>query len=175
MGTPVTDSEFAELLAGFSRSAFRLEAQPEYAVTEEREALERFLAGVPGRPSDYGWWQDWLDMIRSLAAERRIFSRVRVLAEPLTDYQRWESWGDPWHVRAGERICYLPWSRATRIGLPVECDWWLLDGERVILMDFSGGELASTLITDPGEVAPYLAWRDLAVRNATPAGEIAAA
>ena len=31
------------------------------------------------------------------------------------------------------------------------------------------------LITDPGSVAPYLQWRDLAVRNATAAGEIAAA
>ena len=38
------------------------------------------------------------------------------------------------------------------------------------------GEIAEkSLITDPAIIAPYLAWRDLAVRNATTAEKFAAA
>ena len=47
----------------------------------------------------------------------------------------------------------------------------------VIIMRFTDdGEIDAKLLTDdPGIVAPYRKWRDLAVRNATPAEEIAAA
>ena len=100
-----------------------------------------------------------------------------MLAEPPTDYQRWEVWAAPWHAQAGEDIRYMPRSIAERIGLSLDHDWWLLDDERLIVMRYtSADEVASKeLITDPGSVAPYLKWRDLAVRNATPAGDIAAA
>jgi hypothetical protein len=66
---------------------------------------------------------------------------------------------------------------AEAAGLPSGIDFWLLDDTRVIVMEFSEPGLISrlTLITDPGEVARYRAWRDLAVRIATAAEEIPAA
>ena len=59
-------------------------------------------------------------------------------------------------------------------GIP---DWWLLDDERVIVLQFTaGGELAERrLIAGPELIAQYREWRDLAVRNATPAEMYAAA
>jgi hypothetical protein len=71
----------------------------------------------------------------------------------------------------------MPRSIAERIGLPPDHDWWLLDDEQLIVIRYTDAyEIASKeLITDPGVVVPYLRWRDLAVRNATPAGDIAAA
>lgn len=174
---PVTEAEFADMLATFASSAFRLEARDFYAIGIEADNYRDFLDGHPQPPSEVDWWQDWLDQISQLTAEGRTISRVRVLAEPPTDYQRWLRWADPWHAAAGERIRYIPRTRAWRIGLPLRHDWWLLDEERVILMEFTpDGEIGpKTLITDPDEVFRCLAWRDLAIRNSSPAEQIPAA
>jgi uncharacterized protein DUF6879 len=174
---PISQDEFNDLLRTFSRSAFRLETRERYALGYERVDFQRFLDGRPTPPPLVGWWQPWLDQIARFAREGKTIARVRVLAEPPTDYQRWEVWAAPWHAQAGENIRYMPRSIAKRIGLPLDHDWWLLDDERLIVMRYTNAdEVASKeLITDPGSVAPYLKWRDLAVRNATPAGDIAAA
>jgi hypothetical protein len=166
-----------DLLQSFRRSAFRLETRSTYALTYERADFERFLAGSPVPPPQLDWWHPWLDEIARLTAEGKTVARVRVLDEPPTDYQRWEMWAARWHSQAGERIGYMPRSRAQRIGLPLLHDWWLLDDERVIAMWFtSAGEISDReLITEPGAVARFCEWRDLAVRNATTAEAIAAA
>jgi hypothetical protein len=177
MGKPISEEEFGDLLATFKRSAFHLETQPFYALSYERPDFERFLAGSPVPPSEVDWWKPWLDQITELTRQGKHVSRVRVLAEPPTDYQRWLRWADPWHAAAGEDIRYIPHSRAERIGLPLVNDWWLLDDERVIVTGFTeAGEIAAKwLITDPVVITPYRAWRDLAVRNATPAEQVTAA
>jgi hypothetical protein len=171
MAEPVTETQFSRLLAGFTTSAFRLETRDHYALGMEQAAYQQFLDGHPQPPSEVGWWQDWLDQIRQQARDGKTISRVRVLAEPPTRYQQWEQWTDPWHADAGERILYLPRSRAEAIALPLACDWWLLDEQRLITMQFTpDGEIAGKeLHTDPGTITTYLTWRDLAVRNATPA------
>lgn len=163
------------LLSSFTDTAFRLEARSEYAVDEERDALQGYLEGSRVPPSRFPWWQDWLDMIRSLSAEGRVVGRVRVLSEPLTPYQRWECWGDRWHAAAGERIAYLPRSRAQAIGLPLE-DWWLFDSRQLVLMRFDdAGALTGTeLVTDPAIVRVYRGWQKLALRHASPAAGLAA-
>ena len=109
--------------------------------------------------------------------EGKTVSRVRVLDEPPTDYQRWLLWADPWHAAAGEDIRYIPRSRAVRVGLPLAHDWWLLDDTRVITMRFTpDGEVdGKMLITDPELVAKYRAWHSIAVRNAIPAESVTAA
>src|SRR5581483_10320989 len=111
-----------------------------------------------------------------LTAEGREVQRVRVLAEPPSDYQRWEMWGARWNISAGERVGYLTRQRARDLGLP-DADWWLLDDERVITMGFDddGRITGKMLVIDPAVITRYRAWRDLAVRNATPAEVTAAA
>jgi len=177
VGKPISQDEFNDLLRTFSRSAFRLETRDAYALGYERDDFQRFLDGRPTPPSLVGWWQPWLEQIACFTREGKTIARVRVLAEPPTDYQRWEIWAALWHAQAGEDIRYMPRSTAKRIGLPLDHDWWLLDDERLIVMRYTdANEIADKeLITDPGTVAPYRTWRDLAVRNATLAGEIAAA
>ena len=173
----ITEDQFDELLATYERSAFRLETRSTYALGYEAADFARFLAGSPVPPPDLDWWRPWLERIKRFTAEGRIMSRVRVIDEPPSDYQRWERWAAPWHSQAGERISYIPRSRARAIQLPMHYDWWLLDDERLIIMAFTeDGQIDSkTLSTDPGSVARHRVWRDLAVRNATPAEEIAAA
>ncbi len=173
MTTEVTEEEFAELLRTIRRSAFRLETLDAYALDYERTDFELFLAGRPDSPP----WQDWLDQVAAQAREGKTVARVRILAEPPSDYQRWMLWAQPWHARSGEDMRYMPRSQAAALRLPLEVDWWLLDDERLVLMYFtSAGEIAGKILTtDPSIVARHREWRDLAVRHATTAEEIAAA
>ena len=175
--TVINEAEFDHLLSTFKRTAFRLETRDSYALDYEAADFELFLAGSPVPPPRLAWWGPWLDRIARFTHEGKTVSRVRVLAEPPSDYQRWMMWAEPWHAQAGEQIAYMPASRAMRIGLPLDGDWWLLDDERVIIMGFTdAGEIdRKTLLTNPVTVAPFIAWRDLAVRNATPAERYAAA
>jgi hypothetical protein len=177
MVSRITQDEFNRLLATFGRSAFRLETRAGYVLGYERADLDLFLAGSPVPPPELDWWRPWLEQIARLTREGKSVCRIRVLAEPPSDYQRWELWAAPWHARAGEQISYMPRSRAEQIGLPLDHDWWLLDDERLIITRYtSAGEIDyKELDTTPGIVARYREWRDLAVRNATTAEEIAAA
>jgi len=166
-----------DLLRSFKRSAFRFEMQHTYALTYEQADFDRFLAGEPVPPPELDWWQPWLEEIKRLTTEGKTISRVRVLDEPPTDYQRWEMWAARWHAEAGERIGYVTRSRVRTLPLPLPHDWWLLDDERVIVMRFSddGSIRERITVTDRTLVARYIEWRDLAVRIATPAEAIAAA
>ena len=176
MGITISEDEFGVMLRSFRRSAFRMEMRDAYALDYEREEFARFLAGVPTPPSDLDWWQSWLDQIARLTSEGKTISRVRVLSEPPSDYQRWMIWAAPWYAEAGERIAYMTQRKAYALGLP-EGDWWLLDDERAVIMGFDDEDRieVKTLITDPGLITRYIAWRDLAVRNATTAERFAAA
>src|ERR1039458_3755484 len=101
-----------DLLRSFRRSAFRFETRSTYALSYEQADFDRFLAGSPVPPP--------------ATAEGTTVSRVRVLDEPPSDYQRWELWAAPWHSRAGERIAYVSRSKAMRAMLPLWLggDWW---------------------------------------------------
>lgn len=173
----LSDDDFAGAFRSFTRSAFRLEVQDAYAIGQERQDFERFLAGRPVPPSECDWLRPWLDRLARWTREGKTVSRIRVLAEPTTDYQRWLLWGEPWMARAGEDNRYVRRSTAQRIGLPLADDWWLFDDARVIEMRFTGqGEVHSrTLVTDAAVVARYCAWRDTAMQNSTTAEGIAAA
>lgn len=176
MTEQITEDRFWELLGTFERDAFRLETQDAYALDYERADFEAFLHGTPLSP-DAGWFREWLDLVTAHTGAGQTMARVRILAEPPTDYQRWLVSGTPWYNQASEDIRYMPRSRAVALGLPLNADWWLLDDQRLILMRFDGaGEVTSMeLVTEPGAIARHQQWRDLAVRNATAAEEIYAA
>lgn len=167
---PVSEERFEGMFRTFRRTAFRLETQPAYAMTIEREAFARFLAGAPLPPGELPWWQSWLDDMRELTRQGRRISRVRIVDTPPTDYQRWEMWATDWHLEAGEDIRYLSRRTAGTLSIP-SGDWWLFDNARLVLMAFtSDGEIdGKTLVTDREMIGTYQRWRDLAVRHAAEA------
>lgn len=169
MRSKITEAEFAELLRTFECSAFRLEARSAYTLSYEEADFAAFLAGSPVPPPEIGWWREWLAQVAGLVRQGRTVTRVRVLEEPPSDYQRWMMWAGPWYGQAGEQIQYLTRGDAAGLAIPLETDWWLLDDERLILMYFSdAGEIAGKeLVTDTGIVARHCAWRDVALRHAT--------
>jgi hypothetical protein len=178
MGKPISEDEFGDLLRTFEHRADRVEAQPVYAIGEERGEFERFLAGSPRPPSEVGWWKAYLDDWAALTRQGKSVNRIRVIPDSgPTDYQRWLIWADPWYAKAGVNIRYLPRRRAQQLGMPLEYDWELLDDTRLIIMHFTDdGEIgAKELVAHPADVAPYRTWRDLAAAHAVPAGQYAAA
>lgn len=177
MPAQITEEDFLARVRGFRESAFRLETRESYALDYEEKEFRRFRAGVPTAPTDIEWWGPWFGRVARFAREGKTIGRVRVVDEPPTDYQRWMLWADRWHAEAGEVIRYIPRSKAVSIGLVRGYDWWLLDDRSVIIMRFTeAGEIdRKELIEEPGSVARFQAWRDLAIRNASPAAQVAAA
>lgn len=170
MGERLTADDFNSLFRYFQHTAFRLEVQPAYAVADERESFEEFLAGKPRPVVEFPFYAAWLDQIRGVTQQDRRVERVRVLDEPPTDYQRWEVWAGQFNVAAGEKIRYISRSRAIDVGLPVIDDWWLFDSTRLARMRFDehGRPLGGEIISDPAIVAQHCAWRDLAVQYSAP-------
>ncbi len=171
MGQRLTAEDFNNLFRYFTDTAFRLEVQPVYTVTDERESVEEFLAGEPRPVTEFPFYARWLDRIRDATSEGKRVERVRVLDEPPTDYQRWEMWSGQYNIAAGETIRYLPRSRAGEIGLPATDDWWLFDSRNLAVMRFApdGEPLGGEIITDPETVRMHRTWWDLAITHSTPA------
>ncbi len=57
-------------------------------------------------------------MVREATAEGRLFSRVRVVSFPLTDYTRFSMWVSGFTRKAGDDIRYLTRDRADAAKLP---------------------------------------------------------
>jgi hypothetical protein len=150
--------EFSALMSSWQTSAWRWECQGVYREPSEEEPLRKFLAGEP----DLDWFQDWLTSIRTRTAAGQRIGRVRMLTDPLTDYLRFELSITPPAIGAGEDIRFLSAARATELAAPTE-DFWLLDDEQVLALHFGAhGVSGAELITDPGKVSAYRAWRDTA-------------
>jgi hypothetical protein len=166
--TVITGEQFAAQLAGARSSLFRVEACPNPELGEEAEDFARFLAGNPTPPDEMPWYRPWVEQVRKWTDQGIALTRVRILAEPPTGYQRWLLWGAPWFSELGERIWYINRSMAEHVGLPLE-DWWLIDDERVIVMRFTpDGEVSGyELITNPDQAEIYRLYRGLALDNST--------
>lgn len=157
MRTPITDDEYWKQLRNFKTSVLRFEQQPAYWVGYERAQLDRFLAGDPESPDLNADLRGWHELVRRHVGAGRSMTRIRVLEEPPTDYQRWVLWLDRWNRDAGEQISYLTRAVATGRGivpLAGADDWWLLDDERLMVMgyDAEGRRVRLELSTDAPDV-----------------------
>jgi hypothetical protein len=175
-GQRMTADDFNNLFDRFEHEAFRLETLPVYTVEQEQPYFAAWLAGTVPPLDEVPYFVEWQNSIRAATAAGRRISRVRVVEEPPTPYQRFEVWGSQWTAAAGEVLRYMPRSRAETIGLPLGRDWWLFDSQRLAVMDFdpTGRPLGGTIITDKTLIDQHCAWRDLAIRHATSSMETAA-
>ena len=168
-GAPGT--EFWEVLETFKHSAWRFEQQPAYFIGYEHEQFDAFLAGNPQPPTENKDLGDWMTQVKRQTSEGKSIGRVRIVDEPITDYQRWMRWMDRWNREAGEVIDYLSRRRAREVGLIPAAgaeDWWLLDDTKLVLMFFDEKFFRSRveLLVDEPEVVRARKFRDLAIRAA---------
>lgn len=160
----LSKDEFRQHMRRWKVSAWRWECQGVYREPSEEEPLRRFLAGH----ADLGWFEGWLDRVRTWTANGQSIGRVRMLTDPLTDYLRFELSITPPALEAGEDIRFLSAEQADALGAPTE-DYWLLDDKIVLALRFGDhGVSGAELITDPGKVSAYRAWRDTASAAAVP-------
>lgn len=147
----MTPEHFDALFDTFHTTAVRLETLPAYAVADyEGDRLTAFVLGRP-LPLRTIATDPWLARIATTTLAGKQWSRVRVLDEPLTDYERFELAVFPESQAVGEAIHVLP-RHALTIDGP---DFWLFDGDtpaaRAVLMDYApdGSWLGARLVDDP--------------------------
>lgn len=144
-------SPWRELFRDARQEAFHLEVRDSYSVPAESEPLRRFLNGEPPMP-EYGT-RPWTELVRETVDRGVRVTRVRVVTEPHSDYQRWLLSITGSNVDAGEDIRYLPRQLAGEV--PSD-DFWLFDDTIVgfNLVD-GGGKPAGAAITTDSGIATY--------------------
>ncbi|MBS2545960.1 hypothetical protein KGQ19_03675 [Catenulispora sp. NL8] len=96
-------------------------------------------------------------------------TRVRVMRQPLTDYQRYGfAWSVPGNIAAGEDIRVLDLTGKPLPPLPT-FDFWLWDEEIVARLDYhmDGTQIGRELVED-ADLGRYLEWRDYALAHSVP-------
>ncbi|WP_329488890.1 hypothetical protein OG618_19985 [Kitasatospora sp. NBC_01246] len=149
---------------GYRQDAFRLEAQPAYTMPREAENLARFLRGEP-KPAEHN--AAWHRRVQGFVISGRTIGRVRVVREPLTDYQRYQfAWGIPGNIAAGEDIRILD-ATERDFGIPDQ-DWWMFDETSVVQLNFrSDGTQINRELVD-GRVEECRELKRLAISNSVP-------
>ena len=115
----------------FERSAFRLEALPQYLVENEKEAFRDFKeSGV--LPGSFG--SEWAELVSKNIQTGKSMQRLRLLSDELSDYEQFEikvysgiSVGED--IRAALRAEYI--SR-------YEYDFWLFDSYWIAQVVYEG-------------------------------------
>lgn len=142
--------EREQFFSTFKREAFHLEMRDSYGTQVERPHLDKWERG---ESDDSEWLKPWFDTVRNGTAAGKLFRRVRIISEPVTDYIRWEHMDAHLFVEAGEDIRWLPRRLVSPIAFPGN-DFWLFDTETVIFSVFAGNGkvIARQLYTDPAVV-----------------------
>lgn len=120
----LTAAEFDALFDSFTTSVARLEALPAYEVGgTEGDRLRAFHEGLP-RPVRSVRTDPWLARIAvSTVTNGKSWTRVRVVDEPMTDYQRYQLQSHRESQAVGEHVRIAPRSTAGEVGP----DFWLFD------------------------------------------------
>jgi hypothetical protein len=175
MGRRITDldsPEFAALFTGFRYTAYRLETFQHYGVGYEDASFREWQAGWPVLHDPAR--DAWTGMVRAAADAGKVFQRVHLVTEPLSDYMRYELewWYGP-NAEAGDDVRILPAGTALPkdvAALSVLGDYWLFDSSSLWVMRYEpdGAFQHAEQLSDPGMIVTHAYWRDAALHCAIP-------
>lgn len=135
---PSAELRFNDLLEAAEHSAVHLEMRDVYGVGDESADFEHWRAtGERDAAPGSAYWAPWVDLISRATARGVQVRRARIVAEPVTDYIRYEHAGTDVNVHAGEDVRWLPRRQALDLLVP-GCDLWIFDRERVLFNHFTG-------------------------------------
>jgi hypothetical protein len=139
--------DFSALFPQVKREALHLEMRDSYGTEAEIPHLAKWAAG---QPDDLGWLKPWCTLVRDATAAGKAFRRVRIVSEPLSDYQRWAYSLTAVMADAGEDIRWVPRARVSELMFPGN-DFWLFDDELLVFLVFAGNGLVvdRPAMTDP--------------------------
>lgn len=126
---------FDELFRAAQRSADHLEMRDGYMLDDPS-----FIAWKDGRiVLDDPESLEWRNLVTTTVARGVEVRRARIVSEPVSDYIRFEyDISEQHNIAAGEQVRWLPRRRTTELALPGN-DFWLFDGEMLLVNHFSGG------------------------------------
>lgn len=147
MDREMTPEEFdTGFLSLWRRAAFRLETLPHYESPLEDAHRRRFYAG---EQVDTLWLDPWRRMLTQVREQGGRMARVRVLAEPLSDYLRFETEVMyPVSVEHGEDVRILVADQPEAF----DSDFWLLDDLVARMIYSPAGDWLSVHLTDDADV-----------------------
>jgi hypothetical protein len=148
--------EFTDLFRGFTCSARRLESRQHTHIDAEQPRFRAFLAGE--LPETCEWEPtSWTEMIGRQTRAGRTLQRVRVMSQPLSEYNRYLLYRTPYNLGAGEDIRYLERAQANAMGLP-DHDYWVFDSALICFLRFTAnGRLIGYDVVDDPEI---VAWHE---------------
>lgn len=165
-------TQLSQVLATTRRDLFRMETLPSYDVPINGNDFERWLAGE-AEPT----WENkrpWMETLTRWAQEGRPRRRVRIIHDPITDYERYASdFGYRLNEQAGENIRVLDLAETSP---PTELqqapgDWWLIDDREVIAMHYyPDGRFMGAQVLDPQYVNQHSQAASAAWNIAVPFG-----
>ncbi|MEU0663390.1 DUF6879 family protein [Streptomyces lavendulocolor] len=146
-------TSFKDLIVTTQQSIVNLEMRDMYQVADETEDFEEWKrTGLRDAHPYSPYWARWVDLVSSVRRRGVVLRRARIVAEPVTDYIRYEHAGTFVRLFAGEQVRWLPRHKAVDLLLP-GCDLWLFDKKYVLFSHFTGdGQRADPpfeLSTDP--------------------------
>ncbi|WP_440105894.1 DUF6879 family protein [Streptosporangium sp. H16] len=119
-----------------AHSALHLEMRDGYMLDDP--GYHAWQAGHRINPDDRSsWWRPWLQNVVDATTRGVEVRRARIVSEPVSQYIRYEYDVTFPNVRAGEQVRWLPRRNATDLALPGN-DFWLFDGETLLVSYFSG-------------------------------------
>lgn len=104
--------------------------------------------------SQLGYVQPWVDLVRNTVSREVSFRRARIISEPASEYIRFEHAVTGYcNLAGGERVRWLPRSRAADLAVP-GADFWQIDSGLVCFVFQSGdGEPSGYELTEDAAVA----------------------
>ncbi|GLZ37793.1 DUF6879 family protein [Actinokineospora sp. NBRC 105648] len=155
--------QFGRLFVEFSKSATRIETLPGYAVAEEREYFDHYLAGKPLPPERN---EAWVANIRACVADGKYLGRVHIIDHTLSPYLQFEiDWYYAVNGAAGEDIRFIYREDVPEV---VHTDTWLFDDHTVVDLsyDTDGRLLYINQNDDPvRREQARAAWREFHARS----------
>lgn len=155
--------ELEKIIERSTRSAFRLEALPQYLVDHEADEFAAWKAGKPW-PLFTPETSPWLAYMQSRTQQGYRWYRVHILDYPLSEYTRFELRGYQALQAVGEEI-YLVDRRAHPELEGLREDFWLIDDDIVARMIYDEeGHFIRPEHVD--HIDPYREMRDMTLRHA---------
>jgi Family of unknown function (DUF6879) len=131
----VSYEKLNELCLGITKSFVHLETRDSYGTEVELPNMAKWRRG---EPDDFGWLDWWLEMLRGHRAAGRTCRRVRIVSEPVSDYQQWAMSHAEVFIDAGEDIRYVPRHRLVTVALPGSGDFYVFDDQLALFLHYTG-------------------------------------
>jgi hypothetical protein len=132
---PATYDDLNQFCRGIKKSFVHLETRDAYGTGVESPHMAKWRRG---EPDDFAWLGWWLEMLQAHRAAGRTCRRLRIVSEPISDYQRWTLSHAQMFVDAGEDIRYVSRSRLATVSLPGSGDFYVFDDTRALFLHYAG-------------------------------------